>query len=146
MDALFAELINIVLEICACVLSQEALQDAQVALVVNLGTRLEGLEWLDHLDSQPVAHVSDLSNDHLVEPLQTSLVENRQHSVVSYLELVAVSLSKLQLGLLLLVQTLVVLEEAIGLVLGRLLRLLSRGMVTERQSQQEVFEVIVLWM
>ena len=94
-DALFAELIDIVLEICARVLAQESLQDAQVALVVDFGSRLEGLEWLDHLDGQPVAHVSDLSDDHLVEPLQTSLVENRQHSVVSDLELVAVSLSKL---------------------------------------------------
>ena len=77
MDALLAELIDIVLEICARVLAQESLQDAQVALVVDLGSRLEGLERLDHLDSKPVAHVSDLSDDHLVEPLQTSLVENR---------------------------------------------------------------------
>ena len=121
MDALFAELIDIVLEVCARVLAQESLQDAQVTLVVNLGSRLEGLEWLDHLDGQPVAHVSDLSDDHLVEPLQTSLVENRQHSVVSDLELVAVSLSKLQLRLFLLVQTLVVLEESVCLILGRLL-------------------------
>ena len=74
------------------------------------------------------------------------MIKNRQHPVVSDLELVTVSLSKLQLGLLFLVQTLVVLKEAIGLVLGSLLRLLSGGMVTERQSQQEVFEVIVLWM
>lgn len=91
---------------------------AQVALVVDLGTRLERLERLDHLDGQPVSLVLNLTDNHLVEALQTSLFEDGQHSIVADFELVAKRFCKLQLRLLLLIQALVVLEERIRLLLA----------------------------
>jgi len=71
------------------------------------------------------------------------LIENREHAVVANLELVAVRLSELQLRLFFLVETLVVLEERVGLLL-RLLRLLSGRVVAKSQRQQELLEVFVL--
>ena len=89
---------------------------------------MEGLEWLDHLDGEPVTLVSDLADDHLVETLETSLSKDGQHTVVPDLKLVAIGLCELQLRLLLFVQTLVVLVEGAGLLLT-LLGLLSGCMV-----------------
>ena len=96
-NTLLAELVGITFEVRRQVLSEEALQDAQVALVVDLGTRCEGLERLYHLDCQPVTLVTNLANNHLVIALKTALIEDSDHAVVSNLELVAISLSELEL-------------------------------------------------
>ena len=65
---------------------------------------------LDNLHSDPVILVSNLTDDHLVEPLQAAMLLDRQHPIVPHLELVAIGLGQLQLRLLLFVQTLVVLN------------------------------------
>ena len=69
-----------------------------------------------------------LANDHLIEPLQTTLLKDREHPIVTNLELVAIHLGQCQLRLLLLIQTLIVLRA--GLLLD-LLRLLCCGVVAQ---------------
>ena len=76
---------------------------------------------------QPVTLVPDLANDHLVEALQAALVEDGQHAIVPYLELVAVRLGEGELRFFLLVQALVVLL----VLLGSLLALLGCGVVAK---------------
>ena len=91
------------------------------------------MERLDDLDSEPVALIFDLADDHLVKPAQTALLEDSQHPIVSYLKLIAKCLSKLQLRLFLFVKRFVVLVEGAGLLVS-LLGLLGSRMVAQGQS------------
>ena len=91
------------------------------------------MERLDDLDSEPVALIFDLADDHLVKPAQTALLEDSQHPIVSYLELIAKCLSKLQLRLFLFVERFVVLVKGAGLLVS-LLGLLGSRMVAQGQS------------
>jgi hypothetical protein len=68
-NALFAESVDVAFESRGRILAKEALQNTQVALVVDFGARLEGLERLDDLDGQPVTLVLYFADNHLVEAL-----------------------------------------------------------------------------
>ena len=103
MDSLSAELVIIRLKKRARILFKEALNDPQSALVVNLGPLLKSLQRLDYLHGQPITLVSDLANDHLIKSLQAPLVKYRQHTIISYLKLIAIGLGEGKLGLFFLV-------------------------------------------
>lgn len=105
---------------------------------------MDSLEGLDDLDSEPVALIFDLADNHLVKPAQTALLEDSQHPIVSDLELIAKCLSKLQLRLFLFVERFIVLIEGAALLVS-LLGLLGSRMVAQSQSQQELFEILMLW-
>ena len=96
-DTFLAKLVNVTVEIGTRIFSEHLLQYAKITLVINFSTRLEGLKRFDHLNSKPITLVSNFTDDHLIEPLQASLFKYGQHAIVSYLELVAVVLCKLEL-------------------------------------------------
>jgi len=129
MDALLAEPIDVIFESRRRVLSEQALKDAQVTLVVDLGAVLEGCERLDHLHSEPVALILYFAKDHLFKELQAALFEDSQLAAITLLELITEILGELQLRLLFLVQAPIVLLVSARLPL-RLLRSLGRRMVT----------------
>jgi hypothetical protein len=126
--ALLSKLVDIALKVGACVFTEHALEDSQIAFVVDFCSCLEGLERLYDLDSEPVALILEFANNHFVISLETSLLEDSHHAVVPDFELVAVGVSKLQLRLLLSVETFVGLRT---LLLLALLGLLRRSVVAE---------------
>ena len=103
MNTFLAELVNVTFKVCTGIFPQHLLKDSKITLVVDFRTGCEGLEWLDHLNCEPVTLISNLADDHLVKPLQASLLEDSQHAVVSEFELVAIRLRELQLRFFLLV-------------------------------------------
>ena len=97
MNTFFAELINIAFKIRASVLPEHPLQKAQITLVVNFSTGRKRLKGLYDLDREPVTLIANFANYHLIVPLQAALLKDRQHAIVSNLELVAVCFCELQL-------------------------------------------------
>ena len=69
MDTFLAEPVNVGLKVSTCILPEHLLQDSEGTLEINGRARLEGLEWFNDLDSQPIVFKPDFANNHFIESL-----------------------------------------------------------------------------
>ena len=141
MDAVLRKLVNVVLKAVVRTITEHSLNYPQISFVVDFRSIGEGLERLDNLNSDPVILVLNFSYNNFFESLETSLFGDGQHAVVPYFKLVSIDVCKLQLRLLLFVETSV---KQLSLLIIALLNFLSRCVMTKDQGKQELFKVFVL--
>jgi hypothetical protein len=141
MDAVLRKLVNVVLKAVVRTITEHSLNYPQISFVVDFRSIGEGLERLDNLNSDPVILVLNFSYNNFFESLETSLFGDGQHAVVPYFKLVSIDVCKLQLRLLLFVETSV---KQLSLLIIALLNFLSRCVMTKNQGKQKLFKVFVL--
>ena len=141
MDAVLRKLVNVILKAVVRTITEHSLNYPQISFVVDFRSIGEGLERLDNLNSDPVILVLNFSYNNFFESLETSLFGDGQHAVVPYFKLVSIDVCKLQLRLLLFVETSV---KQLSLLIIALLNFLSRCVMTKDQGKQELFKVFVL--
>ena len=128
MDAVLRKLVNVVLKAVVRTITEHSLNYPQISFVVDFRSIGEGLERLDNLNSDPVILVLNFSYNNFFESLETSLFGDGQHAVVPYFKLVSIDVCKLQLRLLLFVETSV---KQLSLLIIALLNFLSRCVMTK---------------
>ena len=106
MDAVLRKPVYVALK-AVCIIAEHSFNNSQISFVVDFRSIGEGLERLDNLNSDPVILVLNFSYNNFFESLETSLFGDGQHAVVPNFELVSINVCKMQLRLLLFVETFV---------------------------------------